>query len=142
MSLLVLGHLVAVSAYAGFQWTVHLVVYPQFTGVPGSAFVAYEDAHQRRLSRVVGPLFAAQLLTTAALAVTRPPGAPVGLVIAAAALLGAVLVTTAVVAVPQHRRLSAGWHEPSYRRLLRADAVRVAAASANVVVAFVLARSA
>lgn len=139
MSWLVLGHLVAVSAYAGFQWTVHVVVYPQLGGVPGPAFAAYEREHQRRVSRVVGPMFAAQLLTTAALLAARPAGLSLGPVVASAALLAVVVATTAVAAVPQHRTLSEGWHEPAYRALLRADRLRVVAATGNVGAALVLA---
>lgn len=136
---LVLGHLVAVSAYAGFQWTVHLVVYPQFGAVPRQAFAAYERSHQRRVTRVVGPLFAAQLLTTSALVVARPAGVPGGAVAVSAALLAVVLGTTAAAAVPAHRRLTDGWHEEAYRSLRRADAVRVLAATANVAAALWLA---
>lgn len=139
---LVLAHLVAVSAYAGFQWTVQVVVYPQFGGVPAPAFGAYEEAHQRRVSRVVGPLFAAQLLTTGALLVARPPGVPPAPVVVSAVLLAVVLATTALGAVPQHRRLSAGWDAAAHRSLLRADAVRVAAATANVATVVVLAAGA
>ena len=48
----------AAVAYCSFQWTVQLVVYCMFARVPAAAFPAYEAAHQRRVSFMVGPLFA------------------------------------------------------------------------------------
>ena len=72
MHWVVVLHLAAVSAYAGFQWTVRVVVYPQFAGVPAPSFAAYEAAHQRRLSLVVGPLFGAVAVTTSLSDSVRP----------------------------------------------------------------------
>ena len=131
-------HLVVVCAYAGFQWTVRVLVYPQFAVVPPAAFAAYERAHQRRISFVVGPLFAAQAVTTGWLLADRPAGTPLALVLASAALYGALLLVTAVVAVPLHRRLDAGWDPAAHRRLLRVDALRVALATAGALVAVAL----
>ena len=133
MTLLVV-HLVLVSAYAGFQWTVRGLVYPQFAEVPPGAFAGYERRHQQRVSRVVGPLFAGQGVTTLWLLLDRPAGVSWVWVLATAALLAAVLVVTALGAVPLHRRLDAGWDPAAHRSLLRVDGVRVAAASANTVV--------
>ena len=136
MTLLVV-HLVLVSAYAGFQWTVRGLVYPQFAQVPPDAFARYERRHQQRVSRVVGPLFAGQGVTTLWLLLDRPAGVPWAWVLATAGLLAAVLVVTALGAVPLHRRLDAAWDPAAHRSLLRVDGVRVAAASANTVVVLV-----
>ena len=124
-------HLTLTAAYAGFQWTVRGLVYPQFEGVPAADFGAYERRHQRLISRVVGPLFAGQLVTTAALLITRPSGA----VLAGAGCLAAVLLLTALGAVPQHRRLSAGWDEDAFRRLLRVDSLRAVSATGGTAAA-------
>ncbi len=139
MSPLILAHLVLTSAYAGFQGTVRAVVYPQFAAVPAEAFPAYERSHQRRVSVVVGPLFGALVLTTGALLLRRPAGAPWPEVGAAAALLVVILGLTAFAAVPLHRRLSAGWDAAAFHRLLGVDLVRLLAALVNVAVAVVLA---
>lgn len=132
-------HLAAVSAYAGFQWTVRVVVYPQFAGVPASSFAAYEAAHQRRLSFVVGPLFGALAVTTALMLLLRPPALPWWAAGVSAALVLVVLGTTGAVAVPLHRRLGDGWDVDAHAALMRADTVRVAAASGNVVLVAALA---
>jgi hypothetical protein len=138
VSWLPVAHLVLVSAYAGFQWTVRVVVYPQFALVPAEAFAAFELAHQQRITRLVGPLFGGQLLTTAGVLAFRPDGASLAAALGAAVLLALILVLTGLLAVPLHRTLSAGWDQAAFRRLLRVDALRVAAATANVGVAVVL----
>jgi hypothetical protein len=131
-------HLLVVSAYAGFQWTVRVLVYPQFAAVPPAGFAAYERTHQARTARVVGPLFAGQAVTTGWLLVDRPQGTSLALVLTSAGLYGALLLTTALLAVPLHRRLDGGWDATAHRRLLRVDALRVALATAGAVVALAL----
>ena len=134
MTALEVAHLLLVGGYAGFQWTVRALVYPQFTAVPAAAFAAYERSHARRISRVVGPLFAGQLLTTSGLLVAGPEDVVRLAVLLSAGCLATVLAVTALVAVPRHRRLDAGFDPTAYAGLLRADTVRVVAASANVLV--------
>jgi hypothetical protein len=132
---LVVAHLVLVAAYAGFQWTVRALVYPQFAGV-GEGFAAYERAHQHRVTRVVGPLFVGQGVTTVWLLVLVLRGAvPAGPVLLGGFCLAAVLGVTTLGAVPLHRVLDAGWDAHAHRRLLRVDSVRVAAASVGVLAA-------
>ncbi|MCZ2860279.1 DUF1772 domain-containing protein [Blastococcus sp. VKM Ac-2987] len=134
MTLLVV-HLALTAAYAGFQWAVRIVVYPQFAQVPPAAFAAYERSHQRRVTRVVGPLFAGQGVTTLALLVARPAGTPLLPVLVGAAGLAVVLAVTALLAVPLHRRLDRGWDAAAHRRLLSVDGVRAGAATASTAAA-------
>ena len=129
--------LIASALYAGFQWTIRVVVYPQFAEVGAAKFAGYERSHQRRVSLAVGPLFAA-LGGTAIACVIDPPHAARGLAVLGAALVLAVLGVTAFLAVPQHRILDAGWNAPAHRRLLRVDTARLVLALASVVVAVVL----
>jgi hypothetical protein len=132
---LLVVHLVVVCGYAGFQWTVRVLVYPQFAAVPPAGFAAYERTHQTRVARVVGPLFAGQAVTTGWLLVDRPAGTSLPGVLVAAALYGALLLATGLLAVPLHRRLDAGWDAAAHRRLLRVDALRVGLATAGAGVA-------
>ena len=120
----------AAVAYCSFQWTVQLVVYRMFAHVPAAAFPAYEAAHQRRVSLVVGPLFAGLVLSTGTLAV-RPGAVDVAVGAGAAAATVTLLALTAFGAVPLHRRLARGYDATDLRRLLRIDLARALVASAQ-----------
>ncbi|GAB7190021.1 hypothetical protein NUM3379_07270 [Kineococcus sp. NUM-3379] len=139
MDAVLLAHLAAACAYAGFQWTVRVVVYPQL-GDAGraepSGFPALSAGHRRRVTGLVGPLFAALVAATALLVAAAPGSA---LAWACAGATAVVLGVTAVGAVPQHRVLAARWDAVAHRRLLAWDGVRVAAASAQVAGAVLLA---
>lgn len=130
MSIPALAFLIAAALYTGFQWTIRLVVYPQLAGVGVGQFVEYERNHQRRVSVAVGPLFLGLGVAALAVLVHRPAGAPVAAVLAAPVLVAAILAVTGLLAVPQHRRLSAGFDAPALARLLRIDTVRVVLAVA------------
>jgi hypothetical protein len=132
---LVAVHLTLTAAYAGFQWTVRAVVYPQFALVPPDVFPAYESRHQQRITRVVGPLFAGQGVTTLWLLAARPEGTPLLPVLLGAACLAVVLGATALGAVPLHRRLGTAWDDAAYRRLLRVDTLRAVAATVGTAAA-------
>ena len=138
MSVTALLLLLSAALYAGFQWTIRLLVYPQFAGVDAADFGEYEAAHQRRVSLVVGPLFGSLVLATAAIAVHPPRGTSYWWVAAAIVLLMVILGVTATLAVPLHTRLSHGFDAAVHRRLLRVDSIRLAAAILNVGVAVVL----
>lgn len=136
MHLSLLAALVAAALYAGFQWTVQVVVYPQMTPVsPGAAtdFPAYEAAHQRRIIVLVGPLFAGLVGSAGWLLIDRGP-VPWTAVLVACALVATVVGATGLLAVPAHRALSSGWDVAAHRRLMRADRIRVAAATAHLLV--------
>ncbi|GGL99202.1 DUF1772 domain-containing protein [Nakamurella endophytica] len=124
-------HLAAAAAYAGFQWTVHLVLYPQFALVGPDVAARYAAAHQRRITPLVAVLFAAWG-GTALWWLLAPDGRGRWPGVVAGLLLVAVLAVTAFAAVPEHRRLARGWDPQAHRRLLRADAVRVLLASVDL----------
>lgn len=115
----------AAALYTGFQWTIRVVVYPQFAEVPAGAFVPYERQHQRRVSLAVGPLFVL-LGVSAILLFTAPPhGVSRWWGVAGGAGVAAILGVTAFLAVPLHRALGDGFTVSLHRRLLRVDTVRL-----------------
>lgn len=124
------AYAVAAGAYAGFQLTVRLVVYPQFARVPAAVFPSYERAHQRLVTPLVGLLFGALGVTALMLVVsgTRAAG------VVALALFAALLLVTGLGAVPQHQVLDAHFDAAAHRRLLGWDTVRVGLALAQIVV--------
>ena len=133
-----LAFLVATAVYAGFQWCVQVVVYPQFAAVPAESFAAYEAAHQRRITPLVGVVFGLLVVATGWLAFGRDPRTPVTLVVIGAVLVVAVLALTAFAAVPQHRVLSDGWDASAARRLQRVDLARAVVATAAVALGLVM----
>lgn len=132
MSLLLVCHLVAVSAYAGFQLTVARVVYPQMAAVGGSGFGRYEAEHQRRITPVVGILFTAVALSSGLLLLDG--ALPRLATWSTTGLFALVLLVTAFGAVPQHAVLSQGFDPVAHRRLLRWDALRLVLAVGLVAV--------
>ena len=132
------AHLAAACAYAGFQVTVTVLVYPQLAAVGRSApaiFTAHEARHSTRTAVVVGPLFAALVAATTWLVV----GAPASILAwAAAACTAVVLGVTALAAVPRHDRLRRGFDAAVMGRLRQVDAVRAVAALVQVVLAVVV----
>ena len=121
--------------YAGFQWTIRVLVYPQFAAVGPDEFAAYERFHQRRVSIAVGPLFAF-FGGSALAALVVGPGVASGV---AAGCFAAILAVTAFAAVPLHRRLTDGFDAAAHRRLLVVDSARLALAVAACVGAVVYA---
>ncbi len=78
---------------------------------------------------LVGPLFAALVISTGWLLVDRPVAVDGWAAAAAAALVAVIIGITAFGAVPLHRRLSVRWDPDAYRGLLRVDLVRTLAAT-------------
>ena len=87
------------------------------------------------VTRVVGPLFVGQAVTTLWLLTDRPAGVPLLAVLASAACLAVVLQLTALGAVPQHRVLDRGWDPAVHHRLIRVDTLRAVTATAGVAAA-------
>jgi hypothetical protein len=127
-------YVVAASAYAGFQWLVHLVVYRSYELVPPDPFPAFERAHMRRITPLAVVLFAMLLAGCVSLLIQDVNAAS----ITAAALLGGLLALTLFGAAPTHGRLVHRYDEQLLRRLLRIDAVRTALATLQLALAAVL----
>jgi len=128
---------------AGLIWVMQVVHYPLFALVGRAEFRAYEDAHTRRITWLVGPGMLLGLLSAGALVFVRPAAIPLAAPLAGLALLLVSLVSTALVQGPAHGRLGAGFDAAVHRRLVRSNWVRTAAWSAQALVAaFMLWRAA
>ncbi len=128
-------HLAATSAMFGLIWFVQVVHYPLFGSVGADGFVAYETAHRRRTSFVVGPLMAAETLTAAWLVVAPPAGVGRALPVAGLVLLAVIHTSTVWLQVPRHAELNAGYDDATLRRLVRSNWVRTVGWSGRCVVA-------
>jgi hypothetical protein len=133
---LLLVHLTATAVLAGLVWVVQLVVYPSFRLVgPSPAWPAFHAAHTRAVGLAVGPPWAVQGVTLAALHV-RDGLSPL-LVLTGALALATVVVTVAV-SVPLHTRLGEAYDDGAARRLVTTNWLRTAAWTAGTVCAALL----
>lgn len=127
--------LVAASAvHAGFQLAVSALVYPALATESPQRFPTAHDAHSRRITPLVGVVYAG-VLAAAAGAVAADGGRPSRTTAAWLGAQGLALGTTALVAAPLHGRLGRRRTEEDLRRLRRADLVRTAAAVAGLAAA-------
>ena len=135
---LLLCSLVAAAFMAGVGWLVSVVQYPLFALVGADAWVAYHDAHRRRITYVVLPAMVAELASAAWIAVDPPGPVPAGLAWAGLALAAASWALTLFVAVPDHERLAAGYDRAVGRRLTRLHHLRTACWTSHAAVASAL----
>lgn len=115
----------------GVIWIVQLDLYPLLGRLSAHEPSTAAVDHQRRISWVVGPLMAAEGVTALWLLVDRPDTLGVLTAWMAAALLGAALLSTAVVQVPQHSRLANGHDDEVVRSLISGNWIRTIAWTAR-----------
>lgn len=135
MNLLLIIHLTATLAMAGVIWSVQCIQYPLFGEVGSAQFARYHQAHVTRIGRVVGPLMLAEVATALAL---------VGFLrlspefIVALGMLGVAWLSTLLIQVPIHRKLSAAWSADDLRSLVRGNWIRTWAWTARSALLLVL----
>ncbi|MDX2474924.1 MAG: hypothetical protein QNL91_14615 [Candidatus Krumholzibacteria bacterium] len=127
MTILVLVHAVATLLMVGIIWFVQVVHYPLMKLAGAADFPAYEAAHARRTSYIVGPPMIGEAIT-AGLLVWQPPSAEAAMLTRLGlALLVVIWTSTACLQVPCHRRLAAGFDADEHRRLVAGNWIRTAA---------------
>jgi hypothetical protein len=123
---------VALAAYlTGAVWTVQLVQYPGFGLVPKAAWVAFHQAHTRRMGWVIGGPMVAELGLALGLAWVGRATLPGGAGWWALALVAAAWAVTFLIAVPFHRRLALGFDYIAIDGLTRTNWLRTFAWTAR-----------
>jgi hypothetical protein len=112
---------------AGFIWTMQILNYPLLSRIAASSFTDYENAHNRRFALVVAPAVLAVLATTVLMFVGRSRDLPTWTPIAAAALIGIILVSTILLQAPAHGRLAGGFDAAVHARLVATNWIRTVA---------------
>jgi len=128
---LLLLHLAATWFMVGLIWFVQIVHYPLFAGVWADVWVPYAAAHTRRTGWAVGPPMLTEAVTGVLLLGTRPDAVPAAWVWAGLGLLVVVWASTALLQVPRHRLLAAGFDTAVWRLLVATNWLRTAAWSAR-----------
>ena len=123
---LLIAHAAATLFMTGLIWFVQIVHYPLMGRVGRELFVGYEGAHTRLTTWVVGPPMLVEGVTALMLIFRLPAGVSAAQAWAGLALLVAIWVSTAVLQMPQHRRLARGFEPSAHRRLVATNWIRVA----------------
>lgn len=111
-------------AMVGLIWTIQVVHYPLFDRVDPSKWVDFHQSHSARISVVVGPIMAAEGLSTLWLLFRRPASVSPVLTWAGAILVAVVLGATVFVSVPFHNRLGVRFSPEAHRQLVLTNWIR------------------
>ena len=138
MPLVFLVHLGATWALVGLIWFVQVVHYPLFSYVGGAVFAGYEEQHTRRTGWLVGVLMPLEAGSALWLVLSPPPGVDGSWLLFGLLLVATLWLTTLLVHVPLHRRLSRGFDTYLGNRLVVSNWIRTALWTARgVLVLFV-----
>jgi hypothetical protein len=137
-----LAHTASTLAMFGVIWFVQLVHYPLLAGAAGAGFAAHEQEHVRRTGWVVMPLMLTEAATAAWLVWQPPAGLDATLPIVGAALLAGIWLSTFLLQVPAHDRLSRGWDGTAHTRLVRTNWIRTLLWTARAAAALAMSRAA
>jgi hypothetical protein len=124
-------HLAVTWFMTGVIWFVQLVHYPLFAAAEGPSFAAYHRRHLALVTWVVAPAMLVELATGLLLAWAPPPGLSSWTTTAGLLLLAIIWLSTALVQVPCHDRLRAGFDAAAHRRLVTSNWIRTASWSAR-----------
>ncbi len=123
MSWVLLGQLASTLPLCGLIWLVQLVVYPQFANVGTSQFATYHRFHSNRITWIVAPLMALELLSASAM-LLQPHAAHNAAIVVGLALAVSAWGLTGLLAVPAHNRLGRGFDTTAMQRLMLANTLR------------------
>jgi hypothetical protein len=139
---LLLAQVAATLFMTGVIWIVQAVHYPLFTRVGRNEFRQYAEGHQRRITPVVGIAMSVEAVTAVLLLLFAPVGVQEGLLVLGAILLLPIWLSTALLQVPAHRRLSAGYDDRTVSMLVTTNWLRTSVWSMrSVVILIVLAQA-
>ena len=135
MSGLLLANAAATWFLTGLVWFVQVVHYPLFARVGEEGYAQYQAAHQARTTWVVAPPMLVELSTAFLLAWRPPPRLSAGWLWAGFGLVVLLWLSTALLQVPAHQRLAAGFEREAWMRLVTSNWLRTAAWTARSLLA-------
>ncbi len=109
----------------GLIWLIQLVHYPSFHFIERRRFKEFEEFHSRRITHIVLPIMALELITAAALVVFSFRGSGLQLSLGNAASVGAIWIFTLLVSARLHQQLLRGdYSAKKVDRLIQTNWVR------------------
>jgi hypothetical protein len=124
-------NLLATWYMVGLIWMVQVVHYSLYDRVGPDHFPQYEADHNRLITPIVGIPMLLEIATAAMLLVHSPSGFPKWAAWTGMALVLAIWLSTAVLQVPCHNRLTQGFDQAVYERLVATNWIRTAFWSAR-----------
>jgi len=124
---LLLTHAAVTLVMVGVILVVQLVHYPLFRHVGEASYDTYQAEHMRRITWIVAPFMTIELVTAIGVAWGPPTPVPPWMAWAGLGLVLLIWVTTGVVQVPLHSRLTEGFDAATHRRLVRTNWIRTGA---------------
>lgn len=121
-------HIAVTAIMTGIIWFVQTIHYPWFHDVPAEKFRAYHQRYTDRMGRLVGPIMLIELATGVMLA-WKYGGTVMMLNLAG---IMALWLSTFILQVPCHNRLSAGYDADIHRRLVSTNWIRTIIWSARL----------
>lgn len=103
---ILITNLIATWYMVGVIWVIQIVHYPLFSRVGAENFPEYEHLHSSRITPIVGIPMVIELLTAVALCSALPSVIPRWLAWSGLALVLAIWLSTALLQVPCHQKLS------------------------------------
>lgn len=122
--MIALANLMATLYMTGVIWFVQVVHYPLFERVGTPQFAQYEQRHAALTTWVVAPAMLLEAATALLLVWFRPTGVPAWQAWAGAALVALLWLSTAMIQVPCHNRLSQGFDPAVHQRLIASNWLR------------------
>lgn len=108
----------------GLIWFVQVVHYPLFASVGEQSSVAYQREHMRRTTWVTLPPMLLEALTVLLLLLPRNDQGPGWMELAGLLLLAVIWVSTFLIQVPCHEKLSVSFQAQVHRLLVETNWIR------------------
>lgn len=121
---ILLVHAAATLYMTGLIWFVQLVHYPLMASVGKDNYTTYQRLHEQRTTLAVAPAMLIEFATACYLALQTPDGMAPWLTWAGLTLVVLIWLSTALLQVPCHKQLGAGFHQTAHRRLVRTNWLR------------------
>ena len=122
----------------GLIWVIQVVHYPLLAAVGTDAYPHYQREHMRRITWLVGPLMATEVILAIVLAIDPPANAASWMAPAALALVGLIWLSTMAFQVPLHTTLERGFDARAHRRLVDTNWLRTTAWSLRGILAIAM----
>jgi hypothetical protein len=124
--LLFLTHLASTLFMTGVIWFVQCVHYPLFASVGEEGFRNFEERHSFLTTWIVAPPMFLEAATALLLFWFRPAGMPTWQIVTGLAFVVVNWLSTALLQVPEHKRLAGGYNRTAQERLVLTNWIRTA----------------